>query len=96
MAGALECKSAVIGGPSSSDLAVMQLEWRKFLPGGKVAFDPKYRFDLKEQISAVSLPLYFFAKPKEGLAGGARVDWRSDRDGVAVVIFVGAVLKVLD
>jgi hypothetical protein len=89
-----DCRDVVVGEPSSRTREVGAIEWRGFLPGGKLAVNPSVARDFRGGIFSVDAPIYFLASPSAGLAGGARATWRSDRPGVAIAIFVGAALHV--
>jgi hypothetical protein len=90
----LKCSEAVVGPPKSATGRVATLEWRKFVPGGLAAFNPSLRRAFEEGVTAIRLPLYFFLNDKKGLAGGGRLDWRSDTEVWDFAIFVGTVLTI--
>jgi hypothetical protein len=87
-----DCRNVVVGGPSSLAREVGALEWRWFLPGGRLAVNPSVARDFRGRVFSVDAPFYFLASSSAALAGGARATWRSDRPGVAIAIFVGAAL----
>jgi hypothetical protein len=89
-----DCRAVVVGGPSTSTREVGAVEWRWFLPGGKVAVNPSAARDFRGRVVSADVPFYFLTSPDAGLAGGARATWRRDRPGVAIAIFVGAALHV--
>ena len=90
----LDCRDVVVGGPTGRSREVGAIEWRWFLPGGKLAVNPSVARDFRGRAVSVDVPVYFLASPSAGLAGGARATWRSDHPGVAMAIFVGAALHV--
>jgi hypothetical protein len=92
--GLLACRSAVVGGPVRRTREGGSVEWRLFLPGGRVAVNPSFARDVRGRTSAVSVPIYFLSLAAGGLAGGARASWRSDEPGVTVAVFVGAALHL--
>lgn len=89
----LECRTFVVGTPTSTRQHLVTVQWRRFLPGGRVAFSPTVAFDVRNDIRHVRLPVYFFADANGGVAGGVRADWRSDTRTTALVVFIGAALK---
>ena len=89
-----DCRDVVIGAPSGRSREVGAIEWRWFLPGGKLAANPSLARDFRGGVFSADVPFYFLASSSAGLAGGARATWRSDRPGVAIAIFVGAALHV--
>jgi hypothetical protein len=86
------CADDVIGAPVETTRSVLKGEFRKFFSGG-VAFAPSIQRDLKNDVTLVTLPVYFI-KDKDGAAtGGLRLTWRSDTEATTVSVFVGAALK---
>jgi hypothetical protein len=94
-AGSAECRSYIVGPPAVNEQQIVDLQWRKFLPGGRVALNPIVGRDFDAEITFVRVPVYFFTDANGGLAGGARFEWRSDTREPSFVVFVGAVLKIL-
>lgn len=94
-AGNLECRNFIVGSPAKTEQQIVNVQWRKFLPGGKVAVNPFIGRDFDTKITFVRVPVYFFSDENNGLAGGARFEWRSDTREPSFVVFVGAALKVL-
>jgi hypothetical protein len=91
----LECRSFVVGPPEQGTQQVVNVQWRRFLSGGKVAFNPMLGRDLEEDVTFFRLPVYFFSNDNGGLAGGARFEWRSDTREPVFVVFVGALLRLV-
>jgi hypothetical protein len=92
---ALECRSAAVGFPAQDSGHVVRGQWRKFFPGGRGAVNPIVARDFTAGITSIRLPVYFFLRGNEGLAGGARFDWRSDSDASSLVVFIGTVFSLI-
>jgi hypothetical protein len=92
---ATRCREIVIGAPTNVRSTIASLEWRYFLPGGKVAISPSISRDLENRVTALILPVYFLGS-EGGLTGGARIGWESEKEAITFAIFVGAALKVVD
>lgn len=94
--GAIECRDVILGPPTRGASTVAKLQWRRFFRGGHMAINPMIVQDLSEKVTKLRLPVYFFADDKEGLAGGARVDWDSDSGDARFVLFVGTAIAITD
>lgn len=92
---ALECRTAAVGAPSDSDQHILQVGWRRFVFNGRAAIDPVLQWNPKDNVAAVMVPVYGFTKKNEGLAGGVKLGWRSDKDDFSAVVFVGAAIGIL-
>jgi hypothetical protein len=90
----LECRSAVLGAPSRLTRQGAAIEWRRFLPGGRVAVNPTIARDFRNGVTAVDVPIYFLRLDGGALAGGVRAAWRSDTNVTTVSVFVGAALRL--
>jgi hypothetical protein len=86
------CADAVIGGPIETTRSVLKGEFRRFFAGG-VAFAPSIQRDLKNDVTLVTLPVYFIKNKEGATTGGLRLTWRSDTEATTVSVFVGAALK---
>lgn len=91
----LECRTAAVGTPSESDKHILQVGWRRFVFNGRAAIDPVVQWNPKDNVTAVTVPVYGFTKKNEGLAGGVKLGWRSDKDDFSAVAFVGAAIGIL-
>ena len=93
-ADAQRCREIVVGAPSNRESTIATLEWRYFLPGGKLAISPSLSRDFKNEVTSYVLPIYFLGA-KGGLTGGARIGYETENEKVTFAIFVGAALKVV-
>jgi hypothetical protein len=98
---ALECRSLVLAPPREKKKSILRGEWRRFLPGGRVAVDLLVSHDFNEKVSSIDLPIYILTERsdkdgKGGLTGGARFGWRSDTDDFTLGVFVGGRFKLFD
>jgi hypothetical protein len=82
-----ECKSLPLGRPSAEQATILRAEYRRFL--GKIAIAPLASYNIKEEILALELPIYFLHDSKDLLTGGVRLGWRDDDGDLAASIFVG-------
>lgn len=92
---ALVCRQTALDPPTKKDAEVVILQYRRFFTE-TLAISPKVARDIKDNITQIELPVYFFRNPTGGLTGGAAVSWRSDEKEVTARIFVGAALKLID
>lgn len=93
--GVLACRDAVVGEPTKKAQSIVQLEWRRFLVGSRLAINPSISQELTEGVTGIDVPFYFLKSGDGGLNGGVRVGWRSDTDAISVSLFVGAALDLI-
>lgn len=90
---ATRCQSVIVGRPSYKALAVVALETRKFI-AEKAAIAPTLQFDLRNDVRAIEVPIYFLGSGASPI-GGVRFGWRSDTREVTAVMFIGAAFSLL-
>ncbi len=84
--GAVACVEGAVGPPKKSDKQLASLEVRRRF--GRVGVALTGSYDLKDGDYGFDLPVYFIVDAKQGVSGGLRATWDSDRHDLAVGLFV--------
>ena len=89
----LKCDNSVLGAPHGKTSAVVSVELRRFIASA-AAWSPSIQYDLKNDVTAVEVPVYFLGSGTTPM-GGIRFGWRSDTEEVSAVVFVGAAFRMI-
>lgn len=90
---ATTCANAILKPPTETHGALATFQVRRGL-AGSVAIAPTFQHDIKKNVSAVIVPVYFLRDAKGSPIGGVRGGWRSDTNAVAISMFVGAAFSL--
>lgn len=94
-AGALQCESAILGGPLEATTEFIQLEARRFVLSN-LAVNPRFtRARGSNGAWSADLPIYFISNGDGGLTGGVNIGWKKGQSGPSITVFVGEVLKLI-
>ncbi|MBM3296227.1 MAG: hypothetical protein FJY83_01365 [Candidatus Aminicenantes bacterium] len=92
--GVQRIKKTVLGPPGRRERFKVEGEYRKALTG-HLAVNPKLSYFPGERIVSVSLPVYLFRNPDEGLNGGVALGWTSRSGGrFDLGIFIGTAFSL--
>ena len=90
---ATTCANAILKPPTETHGALATFQIRRKL-AGNVAIAPTVQRDIKKEVTAVIIPVYFLKDSKGSPIGGVRGGWRSDTKAVVISIFVGAAFSL--
>ena len=90
---AFACGDAIRGAPTKKVGSVLGGELRRYF-GAAIAVAPSLRYDFKNKVTAVAVPLYFLRNKDGSLTGGVRASWRSDTEAVKLLVFVGTAFSL--
>ena len=88
----VNCVQGAKGAPKENINHIVSLEYRQKLPWEKMplAIAPKVQRDLEDDVTDVSIPVYFFQNEKGGLTGGVSTDWNSKDKDWKFGVFIGS------
>lgn len=96
------CPTGILGEPKKNRKNVLTLTMQKVFEQQQIAVSPSIQYDLENDISAVSIPIFLNQSDPEGqqddpeYVWGVEVGWRSDTEDVTATLFVGKELGIFD
>ena len=88
-AGTLACDEAPVGAPAEKTAQVLNAELKAAF-GGVAAVGIALKRDVRANVNALELPVYFLASTTDGAAAGIRLGWKTGAKAPTATVFVNA------
>lgn len=88
----VNCVQGAKGAPTENINHIFAVEYKQpfLIKDIPFAIAPKVQRDLEDDVTAVSIPVYFFQNEKGGLTGGLSTDWNSKEKDWMFGVFIGS------
>jgi len=90
------CVSGPLGAPKLSQQDLFSLDLRKMF-SASLGAAATFTYDAHSDVWGVETPIYFVRNPSgDGLTGGVKLGWRSDKHDLRASIFIGKAFSLLN